>query len=192
MKINNISPQINFKQSIQINTSTDEYYNSHRYGEANKDLINVLNNKKNGYSKDEAKQIKEFFKDVLGKDNKNVNLVYYAGEKFLTTGNQTKDLNEIKAFTKKVKGIFTPELKSWFGGITRATHPSRPLQTLKETTGEWQWEMIKCICKYSDTKNRNTSLKITKNLQEERFTYFELRKQGVDGKIETKSLDLNA
>lgn len=192
MKINNISPQMSFKQVIQINTSTDEYYNSHRYGEANKDLVNVLNNKKNRYSKDEAKQIKAFFKDILGKDNKNANLVYYCGEKFLTTGDQTKDLKEIKAFTKKVKGIFTPTLKSWIGGITRATHPSRPLSALKESTGEWQWEMIKCICKYSDHKNQNTYITIKRNPQEERYSFFELKRQCADGKIETKTLDLNA
>ena len=191
MKINNIQPQINFKQVIRINTSTDEYYNSHRYGEANKDLVNVLNNKKNGYSKDEAKQIKAFFKDILGKDNKNANLVYYCGEKFLTTGDQTKDLKEIKAFTKRIKDTSLPQLKSWYGQNT-AEETGRHLKNLKTSVNEYEWEMIKCICKYSDHKNQNTYITIKRNPQEERYSFFELKRQCADGKIETKTLDLNA
>ena len=47
MKINNISPQINFKQVIQIEMSNEESYAPHRYINSNKELVSVLNNKKN-------------------------------------------------------------------------------------------------------------------------------------------------
>ena len=48
-----------------------EVYNDYPYRNANKELTNILNNKKSEfYSKSEAKQIKTFFDSFLGKDNK--------------------------------------------------------------------------------------------------------------------------
>ena len=192
MKINNISPQINFKQVIQIEMSNEESYAPHRYINSNKELVSVLNNKKSGYSKDEAKAIKAFFSEIYGKNVKNIALERVTGEKFLTTDAQTTDINNLKQFNKQVKGLFTPKLNSWFGGIVRSTHPGVHIRQLKESTDEYVFETIRGICKYSDQKNKNTSIKITKDPQEERFSFFEVVKQEADGTIKTKTLNLNA
>lgn len=185
MKINNIQPQINFKQVIRINQSTDEYYNSGHYETANKELANILNNKKSDlYSQDETEQIKDFFNQVLGKDNKKVAFEYHNSKKFLTTGQHTKDIKDLKKFEAQIQIIQAPQIKR----IT-SRNIAHSLQNLKMDTRIYSTEILDDIYAYADSKSYIT---IKKEKNEERFSFFEFKKQNDDGKIETKSLNLNA
>ena len=193
MKINNISPQINFKQVISINMQGSEVYNDYPYRNANKELTNVLNNKKSEfYSKGEAKQIKTFFDSFLGKDNKNIAIEYSDRKKFLTTGQQSKDIQEIRKFEQQTQRISAPKIKSYCGQ-TFSTDPFCLVSNLKAKAMVFRCEMIENICKYSDHENKNASITMQKEQGEERFSLFEYTKKDANGEvIETKTLDLNA
>ena len=185
MRINNITPQINFKQVIRIKTSTDEYYNSHNYETANKELANVLNNKKSSlYSQNEAEQIKNFFNQILGKDNKKVAFQEHYSKKFLTTGEHTKDINDLKKFETQMLAIQAPQIQR-----VTSRNIAHSLQNLKMDTKIYSVEILDDIFAYADSKSYIT---IKKEPTEERFSFFEFKKQNTDGKIETKSLNLNA
>ena len=193
MRINNISPQINFKQVIPINMQGSEKHNNYPYKNANKELTNILNNKKSEfYSKGEAKQIKAFFNSILGKDNKNIALEYSDKEKFLTTGQQSKDIQELRKFEQQAQKISTPKIKSYCGE-TFTTDPFCLVSNLKAKAMTFRCEMIRNICKYSDPNNKNTSITMKSKEGEERFSLFEYTKKDANGEvIETKTLDLNA
>ncbi len=192
MKINNISPQINFKQVIQINIQSGEAYNHNPYENANKELTNILNNKKsNFYSKDEAKKIKTFFDSFLGKDNKNIALEYCDLKKFLTTGQQSKELSSLDSFVEQTEKINPPKIKSRAGIITVSA--SSAVSNLRKTAIEFWAQVTKGILEYSDDENKNTSITMKSKEGEERFSLFEYTKKDANGEvIETKTLDLNA
>lgn len=117
MRINNVSPRTNFGKVIEIEKdSRDEQHEWGRF-EAERTITDILNGGKKTYriaerySEKEEQQIREFFKPLLGKDNKNVLFRYYDKRKYLITGQESKDILAIEKFAEDMGKIKYPETK---------------------------------------------------------------------------------
>ena len=102
MRINNISSNINFGKVIEVKRKDggDFFYCDYEGNEADKKVADIISGKKK-CSKDEAKQIQAFFKDVFGNDTKNAICRVIDKNKYIVTGQESKDIQKVEKELKK-------------------------------------------------------------------------------------------
>ena len=190
--INNHS--ISFGKVIEVKRKDggDFYYSYYDGNEADKKVADIISGKKK-CSKDEAKQVQAFFKEIFGTDTKNAICRVPTNEnKYIVTGQEAKDIKKAEAFAKQVEGLNAPDIKSDHGSIIRN---SFSLGGMKETVGAWAREMRQSICHqavYNDQKYADSYTTLTIDRNSHDTITVEAITTNKDGSVEVKTLNINA
>ena len=119
MRIDNISPNINFGKVIKINK--DSIVENH-HQETLRTCARILNGgqaekEENFYTKEEKQEIKDFFKDVFEGDNKKINFKHFqlpfSEENYFVSGQESEDIKTLMDYAAKVQGMKIPETKTF-------------------------------------------------------------------------------
>jgi tRNA(Leu) C34 or U34 (ribose-2'-O)-methylase TrmL len=185
---------ISFGKVIEVKRKDggDFYYSYYDGNEADKIFLDVINRKQK-CSLEEAKQRQAFLKDVFGSDTKDaICRVTTRNNKYIVTGQESKDIQKAEAFAKQVDGLHVPDIKSDHGSIIRN---SFSLGGMKETIGAWAREIRQSICHQAVYNDQNyadsyTTLTIDRNSHDSIIV--EATTTNKDGSEEVKTLKINA
>ena len=196
MKINNISPSINFGKVIAINKGS----NVERHHQATlSKCATILNGGQaekgeKFYTKEEKEEIKEFFKDVFEKDNKKIRFKHFwfpfDEENYLVSGQESEDIITLFNYAYKVQGMELPETKTYknFGG---ASNPYGALKYFKEEIAKYAVEKSSAICLSHVNNQERYHDSISLNIKSaKQGTIIEKTKKYQDGRTETSSIHL--
>ena len=185
---------ISFGKVIEVKRKDggDFYYSYYDGNEADQKVADIISGKKK-CSKNEAKQVQAFFKDVFGNDTKDAICRVPTNEnKYIITGQESKDIQKAEAFAKQVEGLNAPDIKSDHGSIIRN---SFSLGGMKETVGAWAREMRESICHqavYNDQKYADSYTTLTIDRNSHDNIVIEATTTNKDGSEETKVLNITA
>lgn len=185
---------ISFGKVIEVKRKDggDFYYSYYDGNEADKKVADIISGKKK-CSKGEAKQVQAFFKDVFGNDTKDAICRVPTNEnKYIITGQESKDIQKAEAFAKQVEGLNAPDIRSDHGSIIRN---SFSLGGMKETVGAWAREIRQSICHqavYNDQKYADSYTTLTIDRNSHDTIVVEAITTNKDGSEEVKTLNINA
>lgn len=185
---------ISFGKVIEVKRKDggDFYYSYYDGNEADKKVADIISGKKK-CSKGEAKQVQAFFKDVFGNDTKDAICRVPTNEnKYIITGQESKDIQKAEAFAKQVEGLNAPDIKSDHGSIIRN---SFSLGGMKETVGAWAREIRQSICHqaiYNDKNYADSYTTLTIDRNSHNSIIVEATTTNKDGSEEIKTLKINA
>lgn len=113
MQINNIvniNNKTTFKKAIGINEASRDHSIYGEYTNTEKNIAKVLNNEAcDEYTKEEKKQIKDFFKLLTNDENGSVVYKHCDEGKFFVFGKEAKDVKALSAFVLKTRELTIPD-----------------------------------------------------------------------------------
>ena len=199
MKINNISPNINFGKVIEIEKDKYDEHNAWNGFLAEKAVVNVLNNEKytktkGHYGMADAQQIRDFFEPLLGKDKEKIIFRYYDGKKYLITGKEAKDVLAIEKFVKDAREMKYPETDYvLLNGTSSDGFVKRKIKTFAQDMAIAAEDKCRCLARsYVRNDSNPIKLKMTYGNSYNKIHDFEATIKSPDGTTKTKTLNLKA
>ena len=199
MKINNISPNINFGKVIEIEKDKFDEHNAWNGFSAERAVVDVLNNEKytktkGHYGVADAQQIRDFFEPLLGKDKDKIIFRYYDERKYLITGKEAKDILAIEKFVKDARELKYPETDyALLNGTSADGFVKRKIKTFAQDMAIAAQDKCRCLVRnYVRNDSNPIKLKMTYGHSYNKIHDFEATTINKDGTVKTKTLSLKA
>lgn len=198
MKISNLSPQINFAKVIEIEKDRRDEIHMWNGFEAEQTIADVLNGKKSRrvaqkYTEKDEQKIKEFFKPLLGEDNKNVLFRCYDRRKYLITGQESEDVLNLEKFVEDVRKINYPKTNY---ALNAGTYDDGSvgcrIRSFISTMRDASYEKCRALARYHVYNDPSqVKLKLDYGDSCDKIQFFEANTKNDVGETKTITLNLN-